>query len=130
MSLRPGSVSASLSVNPDAARIALPPPLCFSERLLSRSLYFGPLHTSLFLSCISNVVVSPFWSIHASLCSSFYRMPPPVVVGREQTLSSNFGLFSPSFNDVFIYFCSFLTLFSLFTSDIGLGSSKKQKSVL
>lgn len=67
-SLRPGSVSTSST---DAARTALPPPLGFSEPLLSRSLCFGPLHTSLFLSCISNIVVSPVWAAHASLSISF-----------------------------------------------------------
>lgn len=60
-----------LHVSTDAARTALPPPLGFSEPLLSRSLCFGPLHTSLFLSCISNIVVSPVWAAHASLSISF-----------------------------------------------------------
>lgn len=58
----------------DAARTALPAAaLLFSATGVNFSLseYFCPLHTSLFLSCISNAAVSPTRSIHAALCVRF-----------------------------------------------------------
>lgn len=60
----------------DAARTALPAAaLLFSATGVNFSLleYFCPLHTSLFLSCISNVAVSPTRSVHAALCRFFFE---------------------------------------------------------
>lgn len=132
VSLRPGSVSASASRSTDVARTTLPPPLCFSEPLLSRSLYFGPLHTSLFLSVFQRLWFPPFglYMLHFAFLFKG-RIPPPVVVGRERSLSSNFCLFSPSFIHVFIHFCHFFKLFSpsLLLTSAGV-PQKNKKSLL